>query len=1012
MKEVVTTDFQKDILDTAALMIQPFDVNWLAKAIRKPRRGVINQVGRLCKLGVLRPCRTGELYQFSDNMSLEKIETGIPDEKKKSIYNSLWNAIQATPTHKSSTMAYFQKAWAASKADAPDAVELISDALRYAFKLVDDILADSIFLLSEEKWPEELPKPIFLRKAEYAFLKGNSYEAQILINRLLNDSGTPPNIKTQAEILKIRICVQEDSEYSGANQLKQLLELNADPSAIHELLVQTVENYQESGCGAVAETLLESSYFKEFPNKMIEAEFYWLKGRQSLLNGDLEKAIQYFQKALITTEKHIDRSLAARIMMDVARVHGISGNTTREHNCLRLVAHLIHRGKREYLHGKMSLYILEKALEAGSLKEAGDIIYKILQNCPGEFGQYHFAVALYGGLVLAGRLNLTRHSASYLNELMVHFKKVPSELFLRIYHVLDDLTAFFPDQCSHLQVIIRQTVMQNCRVFQPCLSEGFNFDITYSIAAFLRQSQLTSDLLMQEYRQSDGQNYKALEQAAWLAQKIGDQKRDSEFKQVLIQQQNKSEESIESQYGSFVLTLLNTQTYEQYQNAVQLFFSDNFGVESGVFLLIQKTRFEWHEGWGKKPGLKDQRAIIRAIERMDRIKGSKIAFANSWVCVSLPPLIRYGGYLLLKTDHVNWTSEKEKLLNILVKPIAIMRQIILDQVHRAESVFLPGKDHADKLIGKSPQIQELRNKIRRIANSPTTVHISGETGTGKELIAEAIHYCGSRKDRPFIPFNCSTGPEALIESELFGHKRGAFTGAVEARKGIFQMAQGGTVFLDEIADLPLSVQAKLLRVLQEKKIRPLGSDEDLSVDVRIISATHKHLDEEVKKGRFRSDLFYRLVVLHLQAPSLRERPEDVPVLAAYFLKDAIAKIGPANVNFTHDAIKWLSSRYWPGNVRELQNLIEAAANFVDTNGTIDVADLKKWAKSTVEYPNVTLADAIEKYQVELIRKVLDSCDGSVTLSAKKLGVTRQTLNKKLKSIDLQKSITQGFERNE
>ena len=334
-----------------------------------------------------------------------------------------------------------------------------------------------------------------------------------------------------------------------------------------------------------------------------------------------------------------------------------------------------------------------------------------------------------------------------------------------------------------------------------------------------------------------------------------------------------------------------------------------------------------------------------------------------------------------------------------------MRQVLVDQAYRTENIFLPATDHADKLIGKSLQIQELRNKIRRIANSPTTVHISGETGTGKELIAEAIHYCCSRKDRPFVPFNCSTTPDTLIESELFGHKRGAYTGAVETRKGVFELAHGGTVFLDEIADLPISVQAKLLRVLQERKIRPLGSEIDLSIDVRIISATHKNLDEEVRNGHFRSDLFYRLVVLHLHAPPLRERLEDIPVLAAFFLESALKKIGLENVSFTHNAIKWLASRYWSGNVRELQNLIEAAANFVDTNGTIDVLDLKKWVKSTVEYPDISLAEATEKYQLELIRKMLDSCDGNVTQSAKKLGITRQTLNKKLKNIDLRESDT-------
>lgn len=1005
MKEVVTTDFQTDILETAALMIQPFDVSWLAKAIRKPRRGVINQIGRLRNQGVLAPGQAAGFYWFVDNSDLENIETGISDSKKIHIYNNLWHAIQNAPSQKSSTTILFQKLWAALKADAPAALILASDALKLSFHLVDDTLADSIFALCREKWPEEFPKSISLRKAEYEFLKGDLFEAQCLIDSLLNDRDILTDIKKQAEILKIRICIQKDINFFGVEQLQQLIKRNVDSNSIHDLLVHIIECYQESGCGSAAETLLDTFHQKESPNNTFEAEFLWLRGRHFLLKGDSDKALQYFQKALIKIEKHINRSLAACIMMDVARLHGIQGNTIREHNCLRLVERLVQKGKREYLRGKLNLYVLEGALESGNLKEAGNLVYKILNNFLDDFGRYNFAVALYGGLVLATRLNLTEHAASYLNELSIQLMRFPLGFILRIYYTLNDLTEVFPDQCADLQKTIKNILVRNYQVYRSSFHESEIFEITYSKAAFLRQSQLVSDLLAQEFIDSDKQDHEKFEQALWLAQTIGDQKRCADLKPLRTQQQNSFLECDKRQYSLFAASLLSAETYEQYLGAVQAFFSANFGIESGIFLVNRESKIEWVNGWGDKPRLKEQRAVVRAIERTDRINRKKIIAANPWIGISFPTFLRQEGYLLLNIDGNNGILEKEKLFNFLIKPIAIMRQVLVDQTYRTENIFLPATDHADKLIGKSLQIQELRNKIRRIANSPTTVHISGETGTGKELIAEAIHYCGSRKDRPFVPFNCSTTPDTLIESELFGHKRGAYTGAVETRKGVFELAHGGTIFLDEIADLPISVQAKLLRVLQERKIRPLGSEIDLSIDVRIISATHKNLDEEVRKGHFRSDLFYRLVVLHLHAPPLRERSEDIPVLAVFFLESALKKIGLENVSFTHNAIKWLASRYWSGNVRELQNLIEAAANFVDTNGTIDVLDLKKWVKSTVEYPDISLAEATEKYQVELIRKILDSCDGNVTQSAKKLGITRQTLNKKLKNIDLRESDT-------
>lgn len=221
-------------------------------------------------------------------------------------------------------------------------------------------------------------------------------------------------------------------------------------------------------------------------------------------------------------------------------------------------------------------------------------------------------------------------------------------------------------------------------------------------------------------------------------------------------------------------------------------------------------------------------------------------------------------------------------------------------------------------------IQALKALVQRVASSKTNILIIGESGTGKELVARMIHESGPLKDQPFIPVNCGAIPENLIETEMFGHHRGSFTGAVSDKAGLFQVANGGTLFLDEVGELPLSVQVKLLRAIQEKKIRKVGGLEDLKIDVRIIAATNRDLEEAVRKGNFREDLYYRLNVILIKTPPLRERKGDVPLLAGHFLKASAVKSKKLIQAFSAQAMKALEDYSWPGNVRELENVIERA----------------------------------------------------------------------------------------
>src|SRR5271168_4220182 len=297
----------------------------------------------------------------------------------------------------------------------------------------------------------------------------------------------------------------------------------------------------------------------------------------------------------------------------------------------------------------------------------------------------------------------------------------------------------------------------------------------------------------------------------------------------------------------------------------------------------------------------------------------------------------------------------------------------------ATAIKLSGPNDTDtsvfgpRLLGTSVAMQQMREMIARVARSQAPVHISGESGTGKELVAKLIHESGPRRDGPFVPVNCGAIPSELMESELFGYKRGSFTGAVSDKKGLIQSAEAGTLFLDEIADLPLHMQVKLLRVIQEKAVRPVGEQLEVGVDVRVLSATHKHLSTLVAEGKFREDLFYRVNVIELRVPSLRERPEDVPELAEAVLRRLGRRMKITPPMLGKDALAALEAYAFPGNVRELENILERAITLT-TSGEISSSDiqLRPTPSGAVAAVNSStaggLGDHLEDIERDAIRK--------------------------------------------
>lgn len=343
-------------------------------------------------------------------------------------------------------------------------------------------------------------------------------------------------------------------------------------------------------------------------------------------------------------------------------------------------------------------------------------------------------------------------------------------------------------------------------------------------------------------------------------------------------------------------------------------------------------------------------------------------------------------------------ATQQGVFSFLTKPVdrdALYKAIDDALVHRA-----PTSDEAwrESIVTRSPLMLRLLEQARMVAQSDVSVLINGQSGTGKEVLAQAIHAASPRAGKAFIAINCGALPEQLLESELFGHAKGAFTGAVSSREGLFQAAEGGTLFLDEIGDMPQALQVKLLRVLQERKVRPLGSNRDLDIDVRIISATHRDLPKAMEKKEFREDLFYRLNVVNLKIPALHERAEDIPLLANHLLKQSAERHKPFVRSFYTDAMRRLIAAAWPGNVRQLVNVIEQCVAL--TSAPVIGEALVEQALAGENTALPTFAEARNQFELNYLRKLLQMTKGNVTNAARLAGRNRTEFYKLLSRHEL------------
>lgn len=352
-------------------------------------------------------------------------------------------------------------------------------------------------------------------------------------------------------------------------------------------------------------------------------------------------------------------------------------------------------------------------------------------------------------------------------------------------------------------------------------------------------------------------------------------------------------------------------------------------------------------------------------------------------------------------DFIEKPLSIDKLLLVLSRALEHRRLAETNKALRARII------QAEEILGNSEAIRKLKEDIERVAPTDGWVLITGENGTGKELVARQIHFKSNRREQPFVDVNCAAIPEELIESELFGHEKGAFTGATERKRGKFDLAHRGSIFLDEIADMSLKTQAKILRILQEQKFERVGGAEPIQIDVRVIVATNKNLEEEISAGRFREDLYYRLNVIPLHVPPLRERVEDIPIFVEHFLAEFSRRVGVKKKKMSPDAMKMLSAYHWPGNVRELKNVVErlvimtAGTEITVKNLPPPIVEEQPSSGEGDPYRAPSLKEAKLVFEREYLFQKLRQYGNNISKTAEAIGIERSSLHRKIKNYGIE-----------
>jgi transcriptional regulator with PAS, ATPase and Fis domain/uncharacterized protein HemY len=855
-------------------------------------------------------------------------------------------------------------------------------------------------LRGDNKTSEKLMIKSLEQEKQRYNLHGLSYSYNNLGSMFEDINNSEKNLKYLNEALRIQKLI-------GGRSVIPNLYINIGISYMNIAVYDKAEEHMTAGMNIAM----------EFNNFNAVVRSFIALGVLYFLSGDYTKAISYYEKAVKKAKEHNLIELMTQAYNNIGELYEKRGEYDLAHDYYLKAKELLSEISNDFFRAELFGNLGSVLTQLHQFKEA----YSYLVE---SFDYFKMLDAKEKILESA-----QKHAIYFINTRNLESANYYLNQALKLAEELDN--EFQIGKCYYLHALMEKENIDNALEYLKKASEKFvktnnNFELALSnyeyAALLLEKGDWENSIQILKENKKIIQNFEAikfLERNDILIQKINT-KYETELKESKIQ------ESMLNNFYEITQQLNDITDFDLLLETAIDKLVDFAEADSGIFALYNNKLLKdsWDYLIMKNYSNQDPDfSVIMDLVQETYNSGSSQNLKQPHFAphynniISYPLTVRNEkkGVICLFTKRGNhyFTEKMYNLISALCNQIVVIVENIsfekLQKAHEDIREELAASSTFTNIIGKSEKIQEIFRMIEKIKNASTTVLLEGSSGTGKELIARAIHYNSSRRNNKFVAQYCGALPETLLESELFGHMKGSFTGATHDKKGLFEIANGGTFFLDEIADISLSTQAKLLRFLQEGEIKRVGSTNTQKVDVRVVCATNVSLRDKVEKGEFRLDLFYRLNVIRIEVPSLKERKSDIPLLAVHFLDKYCSKLSKKINGITEEAMKYLMNYDWPGNIRQLENEIERAVTLAEGESSIRSSDLSEEIFRFQEHTETvnllekkSLKDAVEKLEKQMILNILDETDWNQTQAAKKLGLSRQGLIKKMQRYKLER----------
>ncbi len=1025
------------VIEAAAVWHHPFTDHTIASLLRIPVRGARIQIRKLIDRGVFQLVRGEGEYEFSESSRKSGIYQGIPIEHRRELHHraALVLRKQDNPSRLPQPIMVFHLA------ESEETIEsrILIHAIRTSIEMADDEIAEKLCDLAAHSQMVALES--LLCRIELACEHGDERQARKLICKVKRYGNFCAEQQFRLTFFRLGMLRLNHSSEQLPDRLVRWLSYPGDSPIRIAAELHLLSFYLDARHFSISRRLI-----LDLDNKAARIDWPEFRShllfesiRFKILTNDLETASKLLKTALNQERSGWRRVVIARLFELLGMLHYLESSPGRGLRTTLYALRMIEGCRRPITHYSIRMSRMKMMRDQGAFSDAERELSWIEKS----FDTLPFiprAATMVARFILHTRKNgrpehqsrqwalierITRHAwPVYLDlfrEFAVRVSTVVPEVIERqenadarsaIAKLIGSVNSEKMAQDSD------DAAAQLIRAFQVPTSDAATEISAGELIASTRSlshpdvRHLTVDCGLEWIlRQRDLAEHEGgiihemiLMRALTIARQLHDRERIHRAERVtgilmaqMLNQQSSQNGASESE---LLDSILRCNTEDELLKMLECVGGAIVGSKRGLLVELDSEKTSVLFQWGNQPTVPEFRLLVKRIFSMYRKAEEWSVISAGAIALTLHLVNRQPSVaVFLECDRDRLMAP---MLNRIRRLLAVIRLRWETQQNEPIRYATTGPltSPMDQLIGHSSEIMKLKRRMDRIVRSDSTVHLHGETGTGKEMVAKLLHAMSPRKNKPFIAFNCGAMPENLVESELFGHVRGAFTGADSIRQGLFASAEGGTIFLDEVADLSPVTQAKLLRVLQERVIRPLGSDKDRPVNVRIISAANRPLWEDVRSGRFRSDLFYRLVVLELTVPPLRCRTGDIPLLASYFLDRFSNRLGVSIRGFSRGAMDLLCAHRWPGNVRELENTIEASIQYATIGKPIQRATIEEVLKHDSDVRVRNLGERLAEVERQIILDALTVELGNVSKTAQRLGISRQGLFQKMKRYDI------------